>query len=118
MRVIYSDQHRGHDPPHQFNVDHLGNYSDSPERIDGIVRVLTSSSSFTLGPPGDYSLEALHTVHDPDYVQFLRGVWEAWLERGHSPGRERCSVPECYQESPPAFGLGASFLTGSHVSNM
>ncbi len=82
MRVIYTDRHRDHDPPHQFNVDHLGSYSESPARANAIVGALRSASKFDVEPPQDYDIESLHTVHDPGYVSFLQCVWRVWTERG------------------------------------
>ena len=37
MNVVYSDQHRTHDPPYQFNVDHLGAYPECARRMDSIL---------------------------------------------------------------------------------
>jgi acetoin utilization deacetylase AcuC-like enzyme len=82
MRVIYSDQHLTHNPPHQFNTDHLGDYSESPDRATSIRKALEASANYAFEEPDVFDVDTLHTVHDPDYVTFLRGIWPAWLKCG------------------------------------
>ena len=84
MRVIYSDHHQKHDPPHQFNTDRLGHYSESPDRATSIRKALETSPSYTFEEPHVYDVDLLHTVHDPDYVTFLRDVWPAWSKDGRT----------------------------------
>lgn len=84
MICVYSDAHEAHDPPHQFDVDRMGTYSDAPHRAASIRHALGEDAVFSVRSPSDYPLDTLLTVHDENYVRFFEGAWAAWSESGQT----------------------------------
>jgi acetoin utilization deacetylase AcuC-like enzyme len=82
MNVIYSDIHRQHAPPHQFNVDRMGAYSECPERADRILTALRADHEIV--PPRKYNTKDLLPVHSADYLSFFENVYHAWESGGGS----------------------------------
>ena len=80
MKIIYSDTHRQHAPPNQFNVDRMGPYAESPQRADRILDAL--SPDHEVIPPSSYSLDEILRVHSSDYLHFLENVYTAWEAKG------------------------------------
>jgi acetoin utilization deacetylase AcuC-like enzyme len=78
MKVIYPPGHRLHAPTTQFVDGSPGPYPEVPERVDRILDALSSHDGFEMLSPGPQPEEHLARVHDPGFLQFLRGAYEAW----------------------------------------
>lgn len=83
MQVVYADAHLDHAPPHQFNVDRMGPYSESPDRALRILNALSGDHD-VVSPSVDAG-KAIRQIHDADYLAFLETVYTAWEARGGTP---------------------------------
>lgn len=54
---------------------------EMPARAD-YIREAVMEAGHVLVVPDDFDVEALHRVHDPGFVDFLRGAWVRWREEG------------------------------------
>lgn len=86
-----------HDPPHEILSGQLQPYFESPERYHRILSTLRDSGAFEVVQQGwtrddvvtEELLTAVRAVHDEDYVDFLRNVYEEWVKEGGSKVRLR-----------------------------
>jgi acetoin utilization deacetylase AcuC-like enzyme len=82
MKVIYSDIHLQHAPEHQFNVNRMGAYSETPDRALRILDAL--SPSHDIVSPTNHGPEPLAKIHNSNYLHFLENVYKAWHDLGGS----------------------------------
>lgn len=72
MKIIYSSDHKLHDPEwekaHEKRVAHV----ERPERLITIVRALKEKNIGRLVSPTRFPFPALYKVHSKEYVAFLR----------------------------------------------
>jgi len=81
MLVYYSEAHRKHEPPFEiFDGGLRVPYLENPDRMDRILHALHETQWAEISEPGEFGLDPIHGVHDPDYVTFLATCWTAWLE--------------------------------------
>src|SRR5215216_3512382 len=80
MKVFYSDAHRKHAPSFEvFDGGLRTPYMENPDRMDRILHALNQTDWAELCEPGDFGLDPIHAVHDPDYIDFLGSCWTEWL---------------------------------------
>jgi acetoin utilization deacetylase AcuC-like enzyme len=88
--TIASEAHLAH-VPHGAVLDG-GTPVPAPEVPERVDRILTAIDVSGLGPvraPDPHGLDAVHRVHAPDYVEFLRSAYAEWLAAtGAEPGSE------------------------------
>jgi acetoin utilization deacetylase AcuC-like enzyme len=79
MKVIYSDQHSGHDPQ-QFIV--RGRMKRSNEQPERAVRLLAAARAqgHDIVAPADHGAGPRAAIHTPQYLQFLETAWERWQQ--------------------------------------
>jgi len=86
--VVWSDEHRGHDPATGVWVGVPIPNDEVPERAETIRAALEAAGAHVVAaePHADDTLLA---VHDAALVDFLRGAWEAWSSAGltYDPGQ-------------------------------
>jgi acetoin utilization deacetylase AcuC-like enzyme len=89
MPVVWSDNHRLHDPRHEFWVGVELPWSEPPERAERIRAALEADGA-TLVDARPQPDEAVTSVHDPELVRHLREVWAEWdaEEMATDPGQE------------------------------
>jgi acetoin utilization deacetylase AcuC-like enzyme len=51
---------------------------EKPERMEHILARIRECAFGQLIEPDNYNLEAVHRVHDPDYVKFLQSAHARW----------------------------------------
>src|SRR3954453_19417663 len=90
MPVVWSDDHRLHDPGGEVWLGVRIPGTELPERAERIRVALTERGAwFAEGrtqPDG-----AVASVHDPELTEYLAGAWSAWEEAGlpRDPGIDR-----------------------------
>ena len=74
MIVFYDPGHSVHNPEREYTSGGPIPYPECADRAHGIGAAL-KEAGFTLQPPPPCAPEALHTVHDGDYLDFLSAVY-------------------------------------------
>ncbi|KAG0181136.1 hypothetical protein DFQ28_011434 [Apophysomyces sp. BC1034] len=85
MEVVYSDECLLHDPPTQIRHGEETVYPESPARLKSIKSFIDAHAEFTVLSPRDYTIQPVLAVHKPDFVQFLKDIYQEWVDEGHSP---------------------------------
>jgi len=81
VKVFYSEVHRKHAPSFEvFDGGLRVPYLENPDRIDQILNALRTTDWAEVFEPKDFGLAPIYAVHDKDYVDFLAGCWNEWLE--------------------------------------
>lgn len=84
MITIYGETHTGNFGKSEL-IDGVFHESfECPERADQILATPRERSFGPVIDPVDYGLSSLASMHDPQYVEFLRVVWERWAVEGNS----------------------------------
>lgn len=79
MHIFYSDAHKLHNPPFElFDGGQHMPYLESPERMGEILAALNNEDWAHILEPDDFGLDPILSVHDADYVDFLRTAYEEW----------------------------------------
>lgn len=78
MKIVYGERHRGHAGAQELYYNRFVPMFEKPERMDQILARLRDTGFGTLVEPDSHPLEAVHRVHDPHFVEFLRTAWERW----------------------------------------
>lgn len=104
LAVFYPTRHAMHRPAKDYSdglppFDHL----ESPQRIDELLAGIQSIRDIDLHKTDELALDAVHQLHDQDYVEFLLKISETI-----TPGQEY--IPPCFatdlKKSPLAFQGG------------
>lgn len=79
MKVIYTDQHQGHDPQ-QFIV--RGKMKRSNEQPERGYRLLAAAQAagHEIVAPTDFGPGPRAAIHTPQYLRFLETAWARWQE--------------------------------------
>jgi len=77
MKVIYSDQHHGHDPQQFIVRGKLKRSNEQPERA---LRLLAAAQAagHSVVTPVDHGGGPRAAIHTPAYLRFLETVWQRW----------------------------------------
>ncbi len=83
MKIVYSPRHALHHGKGELNDGVIMPCHERPERVETIAHALRQAGFADWVTPGPVDRAALVRVHSPDYLDFLEGVWDAWVaERG------------------------------------
>lgn len=85
MKIIHSNDHRGHAGAMEMRYDRMIPMSETPERIDLILDALATAGFGDVVPPEGFSDDPILAIHDPGFVRFLERAWGLW-EREFGPG--------------------------------
>lgn len=85
MDIIFSPDQLAHHAAAEFNRGKLGPSFEHPGRAETILAAVAASEGGDVSPPEDFGIGPILAVHDRDYVEFLRGVWDRWQAAGR-PG--------------------------------
>ena len=96
MKLIHSPLHALHDGGMELHRGELVPSYEMPSRVDHILAAL-SREGWAVEAPREYDDAVLMSVHDADYVDFLRGAYDAW----RAEGRDGFMLPGAF----PARGL-------------
>ena len=78
MKIIYSNDHRGHAGGKELIDNRLVPQFEKPARMDMILDRLRETGFGTLKEPERFGLEPLLKVHDPGYLAFLSEAYAQW----------------------------------------
>jgi acetoin utilization deacetylase AcuC-like enzyme len=84
MKVVYTEGHRRHNPPHAFAGGCQTAFDDPPERAERILSAVCEAG-LDVVEPGSHGLDAVRTVHSDDYLEYLASAYEAWVAGDKSP---------------------------------
>ena len=85
MKLIYSDDHRGHAGAKEMRYDQMIPMTECPERMDLILAGLADAGFSDVVPPEPHGFDTVHQIHDPDFVSFLERCYPLW-EAEFGPG--------------------------------
>lgn len=80
MKLIYSEDHRGHAGAMEMRYDEMIPMSECPERMDAIMGGLATAGFDDVVPPAAHGLDVVHQIHDPAFVSFLQRCYPLWEE--------------------------------------
>ncbi|WP_282611114.1 histone deacetylase family protein [Pelagibius sp. Alg239-R121] len=86
MKLVYSEDHRGHAGAMEMRYDEMIPMSECPERMDAIMGGLKAAGFTDIVAPDVYGLDVVHQIHDPAFVSFLQHCYPLWEEE-FGPGR-------------------------------
>ena len=85
MRVVYSEQHRRHNPRHDVDSGVPVSMVEVPARAEHILAALEQDRAFTIEPPTAHGIEPIQAVHSPGLIAFLEHAWQSWRSVSRSP---------------------------------
>jgi len=85
MDAWYSDHHQAHDAQSELLGGQLTASHETPLRAERVLDAFLEAGVGLVHTPPDAGLAPILAVHDADYIDFLRGAWDAWraIERKH-----------------------------------
>jgi len=72
MRIIFSANHRQHNPPFEIYDGQMEPYAEKPERIDEAIRILRENNIGRICRPKNFPLKFIAEVHQRDYINYIR----------------------------------------------
>ena len=86
MKVIISDDHRDHAGAKEMRYDQMIPMSESPDRVDIIVKAIKDDGFFHFQKTMDFGLDEVIRVHEPNFVKFLKDCYILWKKQFGSNG--------------------------------
>jgi acetoin utilization deacetylase AcuC-like enzyme len=96
MKIIHSPLHALHDGGMELHRGELVPCYEMPARVDHILAAI-ARAGWMVEAPREYDDAVLASVHDADYLAFLRGAYEEW----RAEGRDGFMLPGAF----PARGM-------------
>ncbi len=84
MLTVYSEDHRLHDGLLEADGDSWAPSVECPARANNVAAAVLDRNLGEIISPRAYSDDKLITVHDPDYLEFLKQAWSEWIAEGHT----------------------------------
>jgi acetoin utilization deacetylase AcuC-like enzyme len=124
LPIVYSEHHRRHDTAGVLVEGRpLGSF-ELPERVEIILAALQAAGLGPVLSPRDHGLAPILALHDPEYVQFLRTVYDEQAAFYGEPGpvvtwtfagRHAARKPHTFHglKGYYAFGWGTPILEGT-----
>lgn len=89
MITVYADDHNLHCGLLDPRGDEWQPSAECPERANNVLKVIRDQNFGTLMDPTKFGEDKLTRIHAPDYVQFLKDVWPAWLASNENGANAR-----------------------------
>ena len=89
MITIHSDDHNLHSGLLDPRDDEWKLSAECPERANNVLQAIREQNFGTLIDPIIFGEDKLTRIHAPDYIQFLREVWPAWLASDETASNAR-----------------------------
>lgn len=93
MLTIHSEKHRLRDARGELSGGKFIRPHERPERADIILARVREIELGPVRPPDDFGAAPLSRVHSPEFLQFLRTVWDEWKAAGHDGEAVACNWP-------------------------
>lgn len=125
MKVVYAPAHAGHRGRSELKDGQLGPSVECPERADSVLAALGETDVVA---PAPLAPDRLRSIHDPDYLAFLAGIWDTWSAEGRdwdalpltgrARGMESARIPRTAdgQLSHYCFDTGTPIGPGTHAA--
>lgn len=84
MDAWYSDHHQAHHGHGELIGGQLVTGYELPVRAERVLDAFLEAGLGLVHAPADAGLAPVLAVHDADYVDFLRGAWDAWRDLGRT----------------------------------
>jgi len=81
MKTIYSDAHRLHAPPLEFNYGDFGPAFETPRRAEIVLARVRETGLGEILPPDDLGLAAARRIHDAGLLEFIETTYGEWQRR-------------------------------------
>jgi acetoin utilization deacetylase AcuC-like enzyme len=75
VRVVYSDNHKLHDPEHDIQGGVAFPMAEQPERIERILQSLRNDTTFEVQAPTAHGQAPIESVHAAGLIAFLEHAW-------------------------------------------
>jgi acetoin utilization deacetylase AcuC-like enzyme len=124
LPIVYSEHHRRHDTAGVLVEGRpLGSF-ELPERVEIILAAVQAAGLGPVLPPRDHGLAPIQALHDAEYVEFLRTVYDEQAAYYDEPdpvvtwtfaGRHAARKPRTFHglKGYYAFGWGTPILEGT-----
>ena len=89
MITIHSDDHNLHSGLLDPRGDEWKLSAECPERANNVLQAIREQDFGTLLDPTSFGEDKLTRIHAPDYIQFLKDVWPAWLASDETASNAR-----------------------------
>jgi acetoin utilization deacetylase AcuC-like enzyme len=83
MLTVYSEDHKLHDGLLEADGDGWAPSVECPARASNVAIAILERKFGEIIAPRSYEDDKLTTLHDADYLQFLRSAWDEWLTGGN-----------------------------------
>jgi acetoin utilization deacetylase AcuC-like enzyme len=84
MLTIYSDRHHRHHGSAELHDGTLQPCFEMPRRAEIILARVREVGLGEVTEPRAFGLDPVQRVHDPGFVDFLAGAWQAWTALGRT----------------------------------
>lgn len=120
MKFVYSEKHKLHDPPKEFNSNQVLVYGESPERAELIYNKLINIPEFEYMYPARFNIDHVGKVHSAAYVNYLQNAYHDWVSEGLSGEGimpEFFAIGHLRGKTPPANAIAkAGYFMTDHCS--
>jgi acetoin utilization deacetylase AcuC-like enzyme len=82
VRVVFSVEHRRHEPRHEVADGGAIGIHETPERAETIRQALEADGGFELVEPTEHGTGPITAVHDEAMLAYLETAWRDWREAG------------------------------------
>ena len=89
MITIHSEDHNLHCGLLDPRGDEWKLSAECPERANNVLQAIREQGFGTLMEPSTFGEDKLTRIHAPDYIQFLKDVWPAWLDSDETASNAR-----------------------------
>jgi acetoin utilization deacetylase AcuC-like enzyme len=80
MRIVHSEDHRGHAGAMEMRYDRMIPMSESPERLDIILKAMAEAGFDDVVGPEAFDDHPILAIHDHAFVAFLERAWGLWAQ--------------------------------------
>jgi acetoin utilization deacetylase AcuC-like enzyme len=130
MKAVFHDTQRVHDPKHFLSSGSPKPNPEQPGRVDALLEAVRALG-LEVAAPADRGLGPIAEVHTPEYLQFLRTIYERWLRIPEAseevipnihPDRRTASYPKSavgqagYHQADTACPIGAATWDSAYWS--
>jgi acetoin utilization deacetylase AcuC-like enzyme len=91
MKVVYTPLHARHDGGMEIHRGEFVPTFEMPARAE-MIRAAVTAAGHEIVAPRDIPESRVLRVHDPAFIEFLRGAWARW----EAEGREGCMLPAAF----------------------
>ena len=93
MKTFFSDAHRQHDVPNEFNRGELVPAYERPKRADNVLDSVRAAKLGALEAPKSFSLEHAYAVQDRALVDFIKDAYTEWTAMGRTGIMQPIAAP-------------------------